>query len=368
MKRYGLTLLAAAAAGLTALHGDTPPGYTLQWADEFDYTGAPDPSKWTHEIGAGGWGNNEVQVYTDSLDNSRVEEGRLIIEVRQTGEGRSPNYTSARLITRDKAEFKFGRIEARIKLPLETGTWPAFWMLAAEQTYGTQYWPDNGEIDVLEAVGYEQDPLFKNLAGDQQLPNVHGTIHTFQRNGSDNTGLGGSTFLSDVSSEYHEYAINWSDGRIEWEVDGNVYFSLNRDDLLPSRNPPSDPWKWWPFDKDFFLILNVAVGGSWGGHFNSGFYPTDSPYGLDGIDHDGVWPQRMEVDYVRVYSAEPLDDPWNGPAPDASGYLQTDSWMGWINVSNAPWIYSHNLNSYFLPTSVLEDEFRTDNQWIYIPR
>lgn len=496
-----LPILAFALLGGLPATANIPDGYVLKWSDEFDYTGAPDPAKWTHETGAGGWGNNEDQTYTDSLDNSRVEDGNLIIEVRQILDGRSPRYTSARLITREKAQWKYGRFEIRAKLPSETGTWPAIWLLYADKKHGNGGWPDNGEIDIVEHVGYEEDPLFKNLVGNPSLPNVHGTVHTSKRNGLENTGIGDKIFIPTASTEFHTYAINWTDGRIEWEVDGQSYFVLERDPLLPARDPPEDPWEWWPFNQRFFLILNIAVGGTWGGHFNSNFYPDDSPYGNNGIDDDGVWPQRMVVDYVRVYGpdeppeatavpgrvlADDLDDgpgvilqdagnidvdhnlsnidpddyaafaveapaaglytisaataaqlggrklnlvvpetasairdislpgtgdwqawqttelgtvqlqqgvntirlstdsggfnvaylevetasgqSWKGWPVDPSGNVETNSWLGRINVSTAPWIYSYGQDRFIFMTAAGEETFRTADQWIFFPK
>jgi len=311
LQRIGLACLSC----LTCLTGLTAQPLELVWSDEFDYEGAPDPTKWTHETGAGGWGNQERQFYTDSLDNSRVEDGRLIIEVHQELEGRSATYTSARLITREKAQWKYGRIEARAKLPRTTGTWPAIWMLAADRLHGRDLWPDNGEIDIMEAVGYEQDPLFKSIVGDAELENVHGTLHTTMRHAGN--GNGGSTFEADITEAFHVYAVNWTEDRIEFELDGDVYFTVERESVIPLRNPPDDLSPYWPFDQRFFLILNIAVGGTWGGHFNTNFY-GNSPYGPDGIDHEGEWPQRMEVDYIRVYAypdeSEPTDVPGAIPA------------------------------------------------------
>jgi beta-glucanase (GH16 family) len=355
---------------LTAMGSTGPEGMTLVWSDEFDYTGAPDPEKWTHELGAGGWGNGEVQTYTDELENSRVENGHLVIEVQQKQiEGsRSPNYTSARLITRDKGEWKYGRMEVRAKLPSETGTWPAIWMLAAEEIYGDAYWPDNGEIDIMEHVGYEEDPLYQAIAGVN--PNIHGTLHMQgtvpapPENPNYHMIRGGKTMVGDASSAFHTYAINWTAERIEFEVDGAVYYAVNLEDLISKRNPPppEELWKVWPFDQPFFMILNVAVGGNWGGHFNSYKYPQ-SPYGTNGVDDiDGVWPQRMEVDYVRVYSQG-----WKGLATDEFGNADTQSWLGWINVNAAPWLYSYTLSKYVFMTAATEEIFHTDSQWVYIP-
>jgi len=496
VRRSGLQwIIRFVLAGLTSMSAQD---LELVWSDEFDYTGAPDPEKWTHETGAGGWGNQERQFYTDSLDNSRVENGHLVIEVRQEIVGRSPTYTSARLITREKAQWKYGRFEARAKLPKTTGTWPAIWMLAADRLHSRDLWPDNGEIDIMEAVGYEQDPLFKQIVGDPELPNIHGTLHTTTRHAGNANG--GSTYEPDASEAFHVYAVNWTEEKIEFELDGEVYYTVERSPLLPIRNPPDDLSPYWPFDQRFFLILNIAVGGTWGGHFNSNFY-SQSPYGPDGIDHDGEWPQQMLVDYVRVYAypgeEEPTSVPgtiqaadftradgilaevalntdsphnlseidagdvaefsvqtvsggsftvraevaalsagnaftlevvetgsrltvdnlpstggwqdwttidagtlelpagmstlrmtsstggfnlasmeisgsgsglWYGLPVDADGNVNTNDWMGWINVLKAPWLFSYSLENWFYAPSLENETFTPDSQWIYLHR
>ena len=322
-------------AGGAYAQGEIPAGYELKWSDEFDYVGAPDPAKWTHETGGGGWGNQEEQFYTDSLDNSRVEDGRLIIEVHQELSGRTPTYTSARLITREKAQWKYGRIEARAKIPKETGTWSAIWMLAADKLNSEIQWPDNGEIDIMEAVGYENDPIFQALPGKGNLPNIHGTVHFFLRNGRDNFGVGGAVRYPEAVDEFKTYAINWTAEKIEWEVDGVVYFTHLRSDWVPGRNPPENPWQEWPFNQRFFLILNVAMGGTWGGHFNSDYYGAQTPYDSTGINHDGVWPQRMEVDWVRVYG--PDTPPPASPVPGQVLATDMDAGDGiLLEISNNP--------------------------------
>jgi beta-glucanase (GH16 family) len=301
MKIPTLTPILIIFLGALCLNAQAPDGYILDWADEFDYTGAPNPEYWTHEIGAGGWGNEEVQTYTDSLDNSRVENGNLIIEVHQIEDvGRTPTYTSARLITREKAQWKYGRMEMRAKVPYETGTWSAFWMLAADRLHGNAGWPDNGEIDIMEHIGYREDPDFLEIVG-EGYPNLLGTLHTFLFNGLNTTAapIGGSTYVPDLITGFHTYAVNWTEDLIEFEVDGVVYFSH---ELPNPRNPPEDFSTLWPFDQQFYIILNIAVGGNLGGIFNTSIYPT-SPY-PKGINHEGDWPQQMVVDYVRVYQRD----------------------------------------------------------------
>jgi beta-glucanase (GH16 family) len=246
---------------------DSLPGYELVWADEFDYEGLPDSMRWSYDVGDGcpqacGWGNNELQYYTaNRLENARVEGGRLIIEARREEyDGR--DYTSARLVTKHKGDWKYGRIEVRAKLPSGRGTWPAIWMLPTEKTYGG--WPASGEIDIMEHVGYEPD-------------SVYGTVHTRAYNHIQRTQRGGGIYLPTAEHAFHRYAIEWDEAKIDFFVDGERYFSFANE---------GSGFEAWPFDQPFHLLLNLAVGGNWGGK-----------HGVD----EGIWPQRMEVDYVRVY-------------------------------------------------------------------
>lgn len=237
------------------------------WQDEFDYTGSPDSTKWSYDVGDGcpnvcGWGNNEAQYYTRQERNARVENGHLIIEAhRDSVAGKA--YTSARLLTRHKGDWRYGRIEVRAKLPRGRGTWPAIWMLSTDWKYGG--WPASGEIDIMEHVGY--DPGI-----------IHGTIHTEKYNHIKQTQKEGKASVADAQDTFHVYAIDWREDKIDFFVDDKRYHTVTRE--------PSDDFTGWPFDQRFFLILNIAVGGNWGGR--------------EGID-DSIWPQRLEVDYVRVY-------------------------------------------------------------------
>ena len=233
---------------------------TPSWADEFDYTGLPDATKWGYDLGAGGWGNNEKQTYTKSLDNARVENGKLIIEARAVS-----GYSSARLVTKNKGDWTYGKFEIRAKLPKGTGTWPAIWMLPTKQSYGTTYWPDNGELDIMEHVGYDQGV-------------VHGSVHTNLNNWPKNTQLTATTEVKDCSEAFHNYIVEWTPKEIKIFVDNKQFFyMLNKDYAY---------WEYWPFNQPFHLLLNIAIGGNWGGQ--------------KGID-DTIFPQRMEVEYVRVY-------------------------------------------------------------------
>ncbi len=238
-------------------------GRQLVWSDEFNQPGPPDPAKWGYNVGGHGWGNRELQYYTDAdPDNARVEDGKLIVEARKEPFGDNA-YTSARLVSRTKGEWTYGRVEARAKLPSGRGTWPAIWMLP---TVDKLKWPDDGEIDIMEYVGF--DPGV-----------VHGTVHTKAYNHSIGTQKGGQTPVPDASTAFHVYAIEWTPDRIDWFVDDKPYYSFANDKTGSKET--------WPFNAPFHLIFNLAVGGNWGGQ--------------KGVD-ENIWPQRMEVDWVRVYA------------------------------------------------------------------
>lgn len=238
--------------------------WKLVWSDEFNYTGAPDPTKWGYDEGCTGWGNSEAQCYTNArLENARVENGNLIIEARRDGTGRR-QYTSARLKTKNREQWLYGRFEVRAKLPSGRGIWPAIWMLPDKWNYGKNYWPDSGEIDILEYVGYAPGQ-------------ISGSVHTFQHNFRNGNPETKKIDVPGVEQEFHIYAIDWYPKRIDFFIDGKKYFTVAQ---------RKNNWRYWPFNKEFYLLMNVAVGGSWGGR--------------RGIDN-AIFPQKMEVDYVRVY-------------------------------------------------------------------
>jgi beta-glucanase (GH16 family) len=243
----------------------TKTGWTLAWADEFaqaDGT-SPDPNNWVFDLGAGGWGNKELQHYTARTNNARIENGQLVIEAKAESH-RGSNHTSARLKTQGKWSWTYGRIEARIKIPGTQGIWPAFWMLGTN--ISSARWPGCGEIDILENIGSE--PAI-----------VHGTVHGPGYSGG--SGISGAFNLPTngaFADDFHVYAIEWTTNQIKWFVDDRHYFTLT-----PARLPAGTKWV---FDQPQFLLLNVAVGGQWPG------YP----------DETTVLPQRMLVDYVRVYA------------------------------------------------------------------
>jgi beta-glucanase (GH16 family) len=249
----------------------------LVWSDEFDYTGLPAATKWTCEVGGGGWGNNELQYYTlNDSHNARVEDGILIIEALKESMG-GREYTSARLISDGKGDWLYGRFEIRARVPGGKGMWPAIWMLPSDWIYGN--WPASGEIDIMEHVGYEPSKIY-------------GTIHTKAYNGSIGTQKGSSVTGSDWETAFHVYAIEWTADKIDFFIDGTKYFTFNN----------QGTWETWPFDKRFHFVLNVAVGGNWGG--------------VQGVDQT-IFPKRMEIDYIRVYQS--ADMKITGPA-----YLETD--------------------------------------------
>jgi beta-glucanase (GH16 family) len=240
----------------------------LVWSDEFEKDGAPGAS-WVYDLGDGcprscGWGNNELQRYTSRPENVRVENGRLIIEARKGSDG----YTSTRIKSGNGNSWTYGYIEVKAKLPQGRGSWPAIWMLPDSSSYGG--WPKSGEIDIMEHVGF--DPGV-----------VHGTVHTLDFNHIKGTQVGKQKQVNSFNTEFHVYAVNWTKDRIEFFIDGEHYHTFENN---------GSGFGAWPFDKPFHLILNIAVGGGWGG--------------MKGVD-ESIWPQKMEVDYVRVY--EPLSTP-----------------------------------------------------------
>jgi beta-glucanase (GH16 family) len=234
----------------------------LVWSDEFEAPGLPNPARWSYDVGGDGWGNNELQFYTRGRpENARVDDGVLIIEARRESWD-SKSYTSARLVTKGRGDWTYGRIEARARLPHGRGSWPAIWMLA---TTGRQMkWPDVGESDIMEHVGF--DPGV-----------VHASAHTKRFHHSIGTQKTGRTVVENAQSAFRVYAVEWDASRIRWFVDDREYFSF------ANEGTGKDVW---PFDGPFHLVLNIAVGGTWGGQ--------------KGVD-DTAFPMRMELDYVRVF-------------------------------------------------------------------
>ena len=241
-------------------------GWALVWNDEFDGP-ALNLEKWSYEIGGHGWGNNELQYYSDDDSTAFIRDGKLVLraDLVPQGTGSADNlryFSSARLRTSGKGDWRYGRIEVKAKLALGQGIWPAIWMLPTDWMYGG--WPESGEIDIMEHVGYDPG-------------RVHGSIHTGSYNHKINTQRGGSKLLDKISSKFYVYAIEWYEDRIDFLINDAKYFSF--------QNDGKNDFNTWPFNQRFHLLINIAVGGDWPG----------SP------DETTQFPTEMEVEYVRVY-------------------------------------------------------------------
>ena len=237
-------------------------GWTLVWQDEFDDEQI-DRQNWTFDIGGHGWGNGEMQYYTDRSENARLENGLLVVEARQEKYSGS-YYTSARLKSQALQEFQYGRMEARLKVPEGKGFWPAFWMLGSN--FLQAGWPHCGEIDIMEYIGREPDLIMGTLHG----PGYSGALGF--------SGWNRQTY--NIFDDFHTFGIEWDQDQITWFYDGEAYHTMKREDV------GSRPWV---FDQPFFFILNLAVGGTLGGMVS----PTT------------VFPAQYLVDYVRVYEKQP---------------------------------------------------------------
>jgi beta-glucanase (GH16 family) len=265
VRQVPLVLLIAAATAGAQSPAPSPPQWKLVWSDEFDGPAntAPDASKWFYDLGhdGEGWGNHELQAYTNSIENVRQDgQGHLVIRALKDASG---NYTSGRLNTRGKFTTTYGKIEARIKLPHGQGMWPAFWAMGAD--IGKVGWPDCGEIDIMENIGKEPGI---------QHASLHGPGY------SDGHSLTGAYKLpagEKLADDFHVYGIIWTKQSAEFLFDGRSYFKAT-----PASVPSGSKWI---FNKPFFLLLNLAVGGDW----------PDSP------DGSTIFPQDMLIDYVRVY-------------------------------------------------------------------
>ena len=264
--------------------------WELVWSDEFETEGLPDPARWSYDVGGDGWGNQELQYYTENrTENARIEGGVLIIEAHKEP-FKGNQYTSARLVSRGKGDWAYGRIEVRAKLPSGRGTWPAIWMLPTDWIYGDGGWPDNGEIDIMEHVGHDPG-------------RIHGTVHTHAYNQILGTQKGSSIPISTATEAFHVYAIEWTPLQIDFSVDDTIFFRYFNE---------GTGWTTWPFDHPFHLLLNLAIGGTWGG--------------AEGVD-DTIFPTRLEVDYVRVYANTALPEVTftPPPAPEPGGTLALEA-------------------------------------------
>jgi len=303
--------------------------WQMVWSDEFDGTSI-DTNKWNFELNCAGGGNNEKQCYTDSEQNAFIKDGVLNIVALPAEEGAEKPYTSARLNTRYNADFTYGRFEMRAKLPSGQGSWPAFWMMPTDEVYGT--WPRSGEIDILEAVN------LKTVAEDGTVEaNIHGTLH-YGREWPNNSSSGKAYTLPEgmnPADDFHTYAIEWQEGEIRWYVDGYLYATQRRSEVRYNSKDEAvglkhkgwfaeyfeqgngeltTHWDNAPFDKDFYLILNNAVGGDWPENVNN--LGVDAAAFAEG--------QSFEVDYVRVYQCAANTDTGKGCETVRPGYDSLD--------------------------------------------
>lgn len=304
IQRTVLALTALAAALLVASSGaarpvDEPGAWRQVWSDEFDGTRL-DLSKWSYAVDCGGGGNNERQCYTDSPDNVSVKGGRLRLAAikRKTTGPPAPwappgapfetrDYSSGKIVTRGKSSWRYGRIEARARVPGGQGVWPAIWMMPEAEAYGD--WPKSGEIDILETINLGA-PCESCEGGRENR--VFGTIHFGKGSGEEHRQHSQATPMPPSADGFHVYAVEWSPGEIAWFVDGRRYSTARAEDWKPVDGVATSA----PFDQPFHLILNLAFGGAW-------------PEGANakGVD-DAALPATMEVDWVRVSQKD-------GPVP-----------------------------------------------------
>ena len=246
--------------------------YVLVWSDEFNTPGLPDSTKWDYEVGE--IRNNELQYYTSNrIENARIEDTVLVLEARKENyEG--ANYTSASIISKNRGDWKYGKIEISAKVPAGKGTWPALWMLPTNNEYGE--WAKSGEIDIMEYIGVEPQNIFY-------------TAH-FQGTGTSGHASSGSGATSQIQNPWEKFikfSLIWTPDKIEWYANDVKFHTYAK---------PADDYRRWPFDKEFYLILNLAYGGTWGGY--------------DGVD-DSKLPHKFLVDYVRVYQLQDSEEPFS---------------------------------------------------------
>lgn len=242
-------------------------GWKMVWNDEFNYTGLPDSTKWSYDTkgNATGWGNNELQYYTEGIkENAWVDNGVLTITALKKDTG-GKKYTSARIISKGKGDWLYGRFEIRAKIPTGNGTWPAIWMLPTDWLYGG--WPDSGEIDIMENVGFDPDTIV-------------GSVHTKTYNHVKGTQKSVRISCPLSYNDFQVYALEWDENEIKLYLNDIQYFTFKNEKKSSNE---------WPFDKRFHLILNLAFGGNWGG--------------MKGID-ESLFPLKMEIDYVRVFKKQ----------------------------------------------------------------
>lgn len=241
------------------IYDNPPTNYTLVWNDEFN-SPEIDISRWNFEIWGAGVVNNEEQAYTGRVENSYIENGKLIIKALKENYN-GDEYTSARMTTKNKGDWTYGRMEARAKLPTGLGTWPAFWMMPTNSVYGG--WPNSGEIDIMEHYGCDDD-------------HIHSTVHNNMYNWNGGIPPTSYSAYTNATSDFHIYEVEWNDDELNFYLDGEflgTYFKTN------------SGWQQWPYDQDFYIILNLAIG--------SHFMPCAT--------ENNLFPEKLEVDYIRVY-------------------------------------------------------------------
>lgn len=251
-------------AGLSAcVNNHNNSKYSLVWSDEFDKSSLVDSTKWSYDThgNAWGWGNRELQWYTGDIQNAEIKDGFLHVRAIKASTNGKP-YSSARIITKGKGDWLYGKVEVRAKVPGARGIWPAIWMLSSESSYGE--WPASGEIDIMEHVGYMPDSVFAS---------THCQKYYFKIGTQKTKGI----YLPSCDKEFHTYTMEWDSMQISMYCDTIKYFNFKNEHKT---------YQEWPFNKPFYLILNVAVGGDWGG--------------VQGVD-SSAFPQEMVVDYVRVF-------------------------------------------------------------------
>lgn len=247
--------------GSTNMVKAASPYQTLAWSDEFDTGISPAASKWTYDLGSGGWGNNELQTYTSNQENIKVTNGQLTIQALYNA--KKKKYTSARIKTLGNFGWQYGRVDIRAQLPTGIGSWPAIWMLPTGAKYGSAYLA-NGEVDIMEEVGADQNEIV-------------GSAHSLSYNPSLGTTRHGVYYVTGANTAFHIYTLEWSPDYLSYQVDGVEFKRVVNDHT---------GYQSWPYDQPFYLIINLAVGGSWGGY--------------KGVDKTSL-PWQFKIDYVRVY-------------------------------------------------------------------
>src|SRR3970040_400070 len=259
-------MLVSACVSNKLLSVNSKHDYKLIWSDEFNYVGLPDATKWGYETGGHGWGNNEKQYYKEkSIKNSFVKDGNLhIVALKEKFE--NSNYTSAKLTTYQKMSLQYVKIEVRAKLPQGKGNWPAIWMLPESIQTGSEDWPLCGEIDIMEHVGKDEKMVEVSLPSHIYNHVINTQITHFEK-------------IDDVVNNFHKYGIEWDEKSIKFFIDDKLFY-----ESVKGENGRVTANEGWPFDKPFYLILNLAIGGNWGADID-----------------DSIFPNEMEIDYVRIY-------------------------------------------------------------------